>query len=96
MCIDEYDLLDFYTWTRDAALTIKALVDRLLVTGSSDLEQVIKSYISAQAKLQYVENPSGKIDTGGLGEPKFHVDLTAFYGNWGRPQVSTQYTYLVP
>lgn len=68
-------------------MTIKALVDRFLVTRDAEIEVIIKSYVSSQAKLQYVENPSGKIDTGGLGEPKFNVDLTPFTGNWGRPQV---------
>jgi glucoamylase len=78
---------DFYTWTRDAALTMKALVDRFLVTESDDLETIIKSYVASQAKIQEVENPSGGIDSGGLGEPKFHVDGSAFTEDWGRPQV---------
>ncbi|QRV82228.1 glycoside hydrolase family 15 protein [Ceratobasidium sp. AG-Ba] len=37
-------------------------------------------------KLQQVSNPSGTIDAGGLGEPKFHINETAFTGSWGRPQ----------
>ncbi|KAJ6103205.1 Glycoside hydrolase family 13 [Penicillium sp. IBT 16267x] len=76
----------FYTWTRDAALTLKVLVDRF-IAGDSSLEDVIQQYISAQAKLQTVSNPSGDLSDGsGLGEPKFNVDITAFTGDWGRPQ----------
>ena len=63
------------------------IVDRFLVTKDADLEAVLKSYVSSQAKLQEVDNPSGGIDSGGLGEPKFNVDMTAFTEEWGRPQV---------
>jgi glucoamylase len=79
--------LDFFTWTRDASLTIKALVDRFVTTGDTVLEDTVKSFVSSQATLQRVDNPSGNIATGGLGEPKFNVDMTAFTGDWGRPQV---------
>ncbi|KAF9636332.1 Glycoside hydrolase family 15 [Lasiodiplodia theobromae] len=75
----------FYTWTRDAALVFKALVDRF-VNGDYDLQDEIEEYIISQAKLQGVNNPSGGLSTGGLGEPKFYVDLTQFTGAWGRPQ----------
>jgi glucoamylase len=87
---------DFYTWTRDASLTIKALVDRFLTTGDTVLEDVVKAFISSQATLQRVDNPSGNIATGGLGEPKFHVDMTAFTGDWGRPQVCCCLWYREP
>ncbi|KAF7314538.1 Glucoamylase [Mycena kentingensis (nom. inval.)] len=43
-------------------------------------------YIKAQTTLQQVSNPSGTVTTGGLGEPKFNIDLTAFTEPWGRPQ----------
>ncbi|KAA8571614.1 hypothetical protein EYC84_001611 [Monilinia fructicola] len=61
----------FYTWTRDSALVFKALVD---------------TFHHAQAGLQTVSNPSGGFSSGGLGEPKFNADKTAFTGSWGRPQ----------
>lgn len=77
--------IDFYTWTRDAALTLKCLVDTF-IAGNTDLQSTIQNYISAQAYLQTVSNPSGDLSTGGLGEPKFNVDETAFTGSWGRPQ----------
>lgn len=47
---------------------------------------LLREYISAQAELQLVPNPSGDTGSGGLSEPKFHTDLTAFTGSWGRPQ----------
>ncbi|EME44137.1 glycoside hydrolase family 15 protein [Dothistroma septosporum NZE10] len=76
----------FYTWTRDAALTIKCLSDQFLSGSSSSLEGTVQDYINAQAYLQTVNNPSGGLCTGGLGEPKFNVNQTAFTGAWGRPQ----------
>ncbi|KAM0752913.1 glucoamylase [Meredithblackwellia eburnea MCA 4105] len=75
-----------YTWTRDAALVSKALLDKMLSTGNYSLAQVLKEYSEAQSILQHVDNPSGTFNSGGLGEPKFNVDLTAFVENWGRPQ----------
>lgn len=75
----------YYTWTRDAALTYKVLAERF-VAGDTSLRSKLDDYVSAQAYLQTVSNPSGGPDTGGLGEPKFHVDRTAFTGSWGRPQ----------
>lgn len=75
----------YYTWTRDAALTYKALVERF-ISGDTSLRSKIDDYVSAQAYLQTVSNPSGGPDTGGLGEPKFNADMTAFTGSWGRPQ----------
>jgi glucoamylase len=75
----------WYTWTRDAALTYKALVERF-IAGDSSLQGKLDDYVSAQAALQKVDNPSGPGGGAGLGEPKFNVDLTAFTGSWGRPQ----------
>ncbi|KAJ5689840.1 hypothetical protein N7462_004232 [Penicillium macrosclerotiorum] len=75
----------YYTWTRDSALVMKTLVD-LFKNGDTDLLDVIEEYISAQAYIQTVSNPSGSLSSGGLGEPKFNVDETAYTGSWGRPQ----------
>lgn len=78
--------LDFYTWTRDAALTLMDLIHDFL-GGDSSLEPLIQQYVDAQAKLQRVSNPSGTLSDGsGLAEPKFHVNITAFTEPWGRPQ----------
>ena len=77
---------DFYTWTRDSALTVKMLVDTL-IAGDTSLQPTIQDYVSTQAQLQTVSNPSGELSNGaGLGEPKFNVDETAFNSPWGRPQ----------
>ncbi|KAI0441179.1 carbohydrate-binding module family 20 protein [Xylaria telfairii] len=77
----------FYTWSRDAALTLRMIVDEFLL-GEKHLESYIEEYIHSQAVLQTVSNPSGVfLPNGvGLGEPKYNVDLTRFNGAWGRPQ----------
>lgn len=66
-------------------MTYKALIERF-VAGDTSLQQKIDDYVSAQAQLQGLTNPSGGPDSGGLGEPKYQVDKTAFTGAWGRPQ----------
>ncbi|KAL8998945.1 MAG: hypothetical protein Q9188_005991 [Gyalolechia gomerana] len=76
----------FYTWTRDSALTFKMLIDTF-IAGDMSLQPEIEDYISAQALLQTVANPSGDLTDGtGLGEPKFEANATSFTGPWGRPQ----------
>ncbi|KAJ3828190.1 glucoamylase [Lentinula raphanica] len=80
-----------YSWTRDAALVFKTIVDHYTSSASKDSSEsefrtLIDDYAYAQSQLQEVENPSGNIATGGLGEPKFNIDMTAFQGSWGRPQ----------
>ncbi|CRG92441.1 glucoamylase [Talaromyces islandicus] len=76
----------FYTWTRDSALTFATLIETF-IAGDSSLETIIEQYISAQAHLQTVTNPSGGLSDGsGLAEPKFYVNMTQFSGQWGRPQ----------
>lgn len=75
----------YYTWTRDSALTMKVLVE-LFKNGDTSLQNVIEEYINSQAYLQTVSNPSGDLSSGGLAEPKFNVDETAFTDAWGRPQ----------
>jgi glucoamylase len=64
----------------------KCLVDTFINSYSSSLQTQIQNYITAQAKLQTVSNPSGSLSSGGLGEPKFNADGTQFTGAWGRPQ----------
>lgn len=78
--------IDYYTWSRDSALVFKNLID-MFKNGDSALLDVIEEYISSQAYIQTVSNPSGALSGGsGLGEPKFNADETAFTGSWGRPQ----------
>ncbi|OAG04611.1 1, 4-alpha-D-glucan glucohydrolase [Paraphaeosphaeria sporulosa] len=76
----------YYTWTRDAALTLKMVVDEFL-HGKGDLQPYIRDYVKAQAIVQTISNPSGALGSGrGLGEPKYYANLTRFNGDWGRPQ----------
>ncbi|KAK5660795.1 hypothetical protein OQA88_12163 [Cercophora sp. LCS_1] len=77
----------FYTWTRDAALVLKNIVEEFVNTGDPALQTQIQNFVASQAKLQGVSNPSGTLrDGSGLGEPKYMVDLTQYTGEWGRPQ----------
>ncbi|KAH8595915.1 Six-hairpin glycosidase-like protein [Bisporella sp. PMI_857] len=76
----------FYTWTRDSALVFKTIVDTFIATYDSSLQIQIQNYITAQAKLQTVNTPSGGPSSGGLAEPKYNADGSAFTGSWGRPQ----------
>ncbi|KAJ1338227.1 glucoamylase [Microdochium nivale] len=77
----------FFTWTRDAALVFKAIVDRFVNKYDAGLQKTIQEYIAAQAKLQLVSNPSGSFSDGqGLGEAKYYVDMSPYTGGWGRPQ----------
>ncbi|KAI2792381.1 Glucoamylase [Penicillium oxalicum] len=83
----------YYTWTRDSALTAKCLIDLFedsrakFPIDRKYLETGIRDYVSSQAILQSVSNPSGTLKDGsGLGEPKFEIDLNPFSGAWGRPQ----------
>ncbi|CCA72741.1 probable glucan 1,4-alpha-glucosidase [Serendipita indica DSM 11827] len=75
-----------YTWTRDAALVYKYIVDRFTSGRDSSLRTKIDNFVGHVARIQQVSNPSGTVSTGGLGEPKFLISEAAFTGGWGRPQ----------
>lgn len=69
-------------------MTINTLIERFIRTQDPQLEPYITAYIEAQTKLMTeVNSPSGNASTDGLAEPKFHVNMTAFTGEWGRPQL---------
>ncbi|WVQ79280.1 hypothetical protein IAT38_001376 [Cryptococcus sp. DSM 104549] len=86
----------YYTWTRDSALTMSTLLPYVFTSHQDPnsclriwtvlMEPLFRHYIESQAKLQVGVNPSGGLTTGGLNEPKFNVNGTAFTGSWGRPQ----------
>ncbi|KAF1972154.1 glucoamylase I precursor [Bimuria novae-zelandiae CBS 107.79] len=81
----------WYQWVRDAAITTNTLVDLYTEHPTSEfsasLETILTAYTNLQTRLQRTANPSGTLDDlSGLGEPKFHVDGSAFRGDWGRPQ----------
>ncbi|GJE97645.1 glycoside hydrolase family 15 protein [Phanerochaete sordida] len=77
-----------YTWVRDSSLVFKVLIDQY--TSGQDASvaarDLIDAFVSAEAILQQLPNPSGTVDAGGLGEPKFNINETAFTDSWGRPQ----------
>ncbi|KIY65183.1 glycoside hydrolase family 15 protein [Cylindrobasidium torrendii FP15055 ss-10] len=75
-----------YTWTRDSSLVFKGLIDEFTLGVDDSLEGQIQNFVSAEAQQQQVSNPSGDVSSGGLGEPKFNIDLSAFTDAWGRPQ----------
>ncbi|KAJ3506296.1 hypothetical protein NLJ89_g6948 [Agrocybe chaxingu] len=75
-----------FTWTRDSSLVFKTVIDQFTRGEDNTLRTTIDDFLAAQATLQQVSNPSGTVSTGGLGEPKFNIDMTAFTGSWGRPQ----------
>ena len=75
-----------YSWTRDASLVFKTLVDQYTLAQDTSLGPLIDMFVQAEANIQQVTNPSGSVSTGGLGEPKFYINETAFEGAWGRPQ----------
>lgn len=70
----------FYTWIRDSALVFKYITDRWVSGRDNSLRQRIEDWISAMGVLQQIDNLSGNLTTGGLGEPKFEANLTAFTG----------------
>ncbi|KAH9989729.1 glucoamylase [Russula compacta] len=75
-----------YTWVRDSALVFKVITDQFTLGQDPSLRTQIDNFVTAEAALQLVCSPSGTITTGGLGEPKFNIDGSAFTGSWGRPQ----------
>ncbi|KAI5981706.1 glycoside hydrolase family 15 protein [Pisolithus albus] len=54
--------------------------------SAASMSSLIDMFVSAEANIQQVASPSGNVTTGGLGEPKFMINETAFTGAWGRPQ----------
>ncbi|KAI6631614.1 hypothetical protein MCOR14_007737 [Pyricularia oryzae] len=77
----------FYTWTRDSALVLKCLTDIFANKYDAGLQSTITQYITTQAQVQRIDNPSGPLSDGsGLGEPKYNANLSPYLGSWGRPQ----------
>ncbi|KAJ1977309.1 hypothetical protein H4R35_002356 [Dimargaris xerosporica] len=75
----------YYHWVRDAALTM-GLVNELYADARnpeemSTWERILLDHATFSKQLQETDNPSH-----GLGEPKFHMDGSAFWQSWGRPQ----------
>ena len=62
------------------------LIDQFVSGVDTSLRGTIDDFVRSEIILQQVSNPSGTVSSGGLGEPKFNVDESAFTGAWGRPQ----------
>lgn len=75
----------FYHWIRDAALIMDVVVELYKKAPTPEAKahyfNVLMDYINFSRRNQMTPNPSG-----GLGEPKFEADGSAFTGSWGRPQ----------
>lgn len=75
----------YFHWVRDAALVMDLVRYQMTVATSSKEEALLRGklydYVTLVQRLQNTPNRSG-----GLGEPKFNVDGSAYDGDWGRPQ----------
>jgi len=75
-----------YSWTRDSALVFNLLIEDFVSGDDPSLRRHIDAYISVETIIQQITNPSGPAGKSGLGEPKFHINGSAFAAPWGRPQ----------
>jgi glucoamylase len=75
-----------YSWTRDSALVFKLPIEDFVSGDNPSLRRPIDAYISVEAIIQQIANPSGPAGKSGLGEPKFNIDGSAFTAPWGRRQ----------
>lgn len=75
----------FYHWIRDAALVMREVFE-LRDSYPEQVESSLKDYVIFSRSNQTTKNPSGDQSSGGLGEPKFNMDGSAYWQSWGRPQ----------
>ncbi|KAJ7069509.1 glucoamylase [Mycena amicta] len=75
-----------FTWTRDSSLVFKVILDQFVSGADTTLLGQIQNFVASQKIIQQVSNPSGTVSSGGLGEPHYNIDETAFTAAWGRPQ----------
>jgi glucoamylase len=61
-------------------LVFKYIVDRWVSGRDHSLRHRIEDWIETMGIMQQIPNLSGNLTTGGLGEPKFEANLTAFTG----------------
>ncbi len=74
------------SWTHDSALVFNLLIEDFVSGDDPSLRRHIDAYISVETIIQHITNPSGPAGESGLGEPKFHINGSAFTAHWGRPQ----------
>jgi glucoamylase len=70
-----------FHWIRDSALVVRIIID-LIVSNQDVNENLLHliNYIECENVLQNSKTLSG------LGEPKFHLDMSPYNEPWGRPQ----------
>lgn len=75
----------YYHWIRDSALVMDVIIsDYEKAMTPEDQQKYLKMLFDyAEFSRRNQETPTR---SGGLGEPKFNVDGSAFNGEWGRPQ----------
>jgi glucoamylase len=80
----------FYFWVRDAALVMSTVVELYRtetdLAKKADYATRLEDYVRFSRKNQTTANPSDRLPSGRLGEPKFNVDGSAYNAAWGRPQ----------
>lgn len=72
-----------FHWTRDAALSINALLHLYEQTHNSELKNYLYHYVDFE---QSATRQSSKPGENTLGQPKFNIDSSVWEGPWGRPQ----------
>lgn len=73
----------FFHWVRDAGLVMDPVVIMYRTARGAEkqkLGKILRDYVDFSRKIQQTKTLTG------LGEPKYHVDGSAFNGPWGRPQ----------
>ena len=59
------------------------IAEKVVSGEDTSLRGKIDQFFDSQRRIQQIPNPSGTVSTGGLAEPKFQIDETAFTGPWG-------------
>jgi glucoamylase len=59
------------------------IVEKVANGEDVSLRGKIDQFFESQRRIQQVSNPSGTVSSGGLAEPKFNIDETAFTDSWG-------------
>lgn len=74
----------YYHWVRDAAIVFDSLMDLYQLADNETQKQQFRRFFVNHLNLN--QNLQMVPTLGGLGEPKFYPDGSAFNGPWGRPQ----------
>lgn len=74
----------YYHWVRDAGLVMDMVVDRYRNSKSPQERYILLGKL--EEYLVFSEGLQNVRTIGGLGEPKFNVDGSAYNEPWGRPQ----------